>query len=166
MWISILLLKECNSILVTTVSSIIYEMLDQILTKSCSWPLVYLMNQASFPLRSSIFFSNDFWNIHMKYVKSSGFSSNCSISTGSTDCSHTNFESISAVLSFSCTDFCCLLLQALLSSFWFSMCSFFSNLWTHFLWVSITELIAGSQLLIICITPIWVVCWLKLYLRV
>ena len=45
-------------------------------------------------------------------------------------------------------------------------CRFFSALWTYFVWVSITELIAGSKLMIICITPRWVGCWLKLYLMV
>ena len=41
-------------------------------------------------------------------------------------------------------------------------CSFFFWMWTYFLRVSITELIAGPKLLIICITPRWVDCWLKL----
>ena len=90
MWIS----KECYSIFITTVSSIIYKILDQF-----SWLFLgVLMSRINLPLRSSIFFSTDSWNIHMKYVKSNGSPSNGSISTCGADCSRTIFESIFAAL--------------------------------------------------------------------
>ena len=78
-------------------------------------PRVYFMGQVILPLESSIFSSTDSWNIDMKYIKPRVFPPIISF-----NCSRTNFDSISSTLSFSCTDFCCLLMLVLGSSFWFS----------------------------------------------
>ena len=86
-----------------TVSSIIYEMLDQFL-----WLSSGIFDEPSYlSHESSIFFSNDSWNIDMKYVMSDGFLPNGSIPTCGADCSRTNFGSISSPASSS-------------SLFWFS----------------------------------------------
>ena len=110
---SILLLKECYSILMT-VSSIFYEKLDQFLWLFLWW--VWCVELA-FP--SDYLFLN--WPLKhqhelckVKWISFEWFNIKLS------DCSCTKFDSISATLSFSCTDLCSLHLLVVLCSFWFS----------------------------------------------
>ena len=73
------------------------------LANSRGSPRMYFISQVSLPLGSSILFLTDSWYIDMKFVNSSGFPSNGSISTCGADCCHNNFDSISAALSSSFT---------------------------------------------------------------